>query len=95
LTARRWSSSAAICGVAITLLLSLPSDLALTGPFGPIRPPMVFVSALIRLFQVETVPTWSLLPLIATCAGGNALWYMLVTETARLVVVNLKRYFAR
>jgi hypothetical protein len=88
----QWSANAAALAVIVTLMLVPINDLPLTIFVALFCPaPLILVRAL-TLFGLS-FPQWMLIALVPAGATGNALWYMLVTETFRLLILRLRSKF--
>ena len=88
-----WSSTAAVFGFVVAIVLILASDIPSNFFIGILCPPPIIFGGLPRLFNFTSFPTLAIVLLVAISAAGNAIWYMLVTETLRLLITKLKSWY--
>jgi hypothetical protein len=82
-----WSANAAVLGVLVTLLLATVSDIPPTFVVGLFCPSGLILAGAINLPHVS-FSQWMLFFLIPIDAVGNALWYMLLAEALRLLILT-------
>jgi hypothetical protein len=54
-------------------------------------PPFIMVVGILKLVNIDRLPMIVYAALVLLVAAGNALWLMLVTETIRVSLANVKR----
>ena len=88
----RWSPTAGVVGFVFAVILCSASDIKLNFFLGILCPAPVILGFLLRSFHFHSsvVPTWFIILEIAISAAGNAIWYMLVAETFRLLIQKIR-----
>lgn len=95
MTDHRWSSGAACVGVLVALLLTISGDNPLNAAIGLLCPPVVILPGILQLVHINDLPVLGILLFTAAAAAGNAIWYMLIAETARLAFVKFRHRISK
>lgn len=80
----QWSPTAGIIGLLLTLGLGMISDFPFSGFFAILFPAPAILGRVIGLF--DHVQIWAILPFFLVSAVGDAIWFMMIAETFRLLV---------
>jgi hypothetical protein len=84
-----WSLNAAALGVFVTILLLAPTDIPPVFVVGLFCPPPIILGRVLDPLHVG-FSSWMYFLLIPVDAAGNAIWYMLLAETFRLLMLHVR-----
>jgi hypothetical protein len=86
----KWSPTAGVVGFTLTISLCLASDIQFNRVLAVLFPAPVILGRLFGWVHWLRLPGWIMIPsVILLSAIGDAMWYMLLVETFRLLVRRL------
>jgi hypothetical protein len=89
----KWSPTAGVVGFTLTVFLCMASDVRIGPALAVLFPAPVILGRLLEWVHWLRLPGWIMIPLgILLSAIGDALWYMLLAETFRLLVRRLNPF---
>jgi hypothetical protein len=88
----KWSPTAGVAGFTLTISLCMVSDIRIGPALAVLFPAPVILGRLFEWVHLVGQPRWWMILLaILLSAIGDALWYMLLAETLRLLVHRVNR----
>jgi hypothetical protein len=89
-TENRWSMGAATTGAVVACLLAVTSDVSLSGFWSLLSPFAVIVFGLCDRFHFQ-IPALALIVVVILNIFANAIWFMVIAETLRLLRLRFSR----
>jgi hypothetical protein len=86
----RWSPVAGAFGFFITVVLAIPSDITPNMFLAVVCPAVVILGKGLELLHLSEFSTWEIALLVAVAAAGDAIWYMLLVEAARMLIARIR-----